>query len=211
MALRITTFASVVATLIFCSSTLFAGDAGSVMCELNVRERYEYYDINGKSIDDLRKQMNQNGTRWDDGHVYSGLTSWDINYVYDISSDSGGYGVKSASTKVDIIYRMPRMRPASADPEVTALWDEYLERLQRHEFGHKDLAVKTASEVNEIFATVPSFGSTDELAQEITRRTEERFRRLKQAQVEYDHETRHGETQGAILRGGNNQRLAATK
>ena len=211
MASRIITFASVVATLIFCSSTLFAGDGGSVMCELNVRERYEYYDIIGNNIDELQKQMNKNGTRWHDGIVYTGLTSWKIDYVYDITSKNGRYAVKSASTKVDIVYRMPRMRLAVPDLELTALWNGYQERLQHHEFGHKDLAVKAASEVNEILATMPSYGSADELAQEVTRRAEEKFKRLKQIQVAYDHETRHGETQGAVLPSGNAQRLAATR
>lgn len=211
MASRVVIFASVIATLVLCTSTLFAGDSGSVLCELNVRERYEHYDVIGNNINELQKQMNQNGTRWHDGIVYTGLTTWKIDYVYDITSKGGRYGVKSASTKVDIVYRMPRMRLAVADLELTALWNEYLERLQHHEFGHKDLAVKAASEVNEILATVPSYGSADELAQEVTRRTEEKFKKLKQVQVAYDHETRHGETQGAVLRLDNSQRLAASE
>lgn len=199
MASRMTVFAIVVTLLLFGSSSLFAGEAGSIMCDLSVKERYKFYDIDATSVDELRKQLKQNGTKGDDGKVYSGLTTWDIKYVYDIGNDNGRYWVKSARTKVDILYRLPRMPAAGRDPELASLWKKYTERLQHHEFGHKDLAVKTASEINEIFASLSSFSSADELAEEITRRTEEKFKRLKEIQVEYDHETCHGETQGAML------------
>lgn len=199
MALRVTVIAIVVTLLLSGASSLFAGDRGSIMCDLSVRERYKFYDIAATSVDELRKQLKENGTKGDDGRVYSGLTTWDIKYVYDIANDSGRYWVKSANTKVDILYRLPRMPAAGSDPELASLWKKYSERLQYHEFGHKDLAVKTASEINDIFASLSTFSSADELAEEITRRTEEKFKRLKEIQIEYDHETCHGETQGVML------------
>ncbi|HBA87255.1 MAG TPA: hypothetical protein DCZ75_04485 [Geobacter sp.] len=203
---RISTYGCIAFIVTLCSSSLFAGDFGSanlkqgVSCELRVKERYQFYNITGKTPDDLRKQMKQNGTKWNDGIVYSAQTTWDIHFSYDVSRENGRYGVKSANTRLEIIYYLPRMVATDADPELTLLWHDYLGCLQSHEFGHKDIAVKTATEINEILASIPSYQTEDELAQEITRRTEEKFKRLKDSQVEYDHETRHGETQGAILR-----------
>ena len=167
--------------------------------DLKVRERYQFYDISGKTPSELRNQIKQNGTKWNDGNVYSGLTTWDIKYRYDISHDNGRCFINSATTKVDILYRLPRLLSAGSDPELTVLWSNYLGHLTDHEFGHKDLAVKTASEINEMLASLGSFSSEDELEAEVRRRAGEKFKRLKEVQVEYDHETRHGETQGAIL------------
>jgi len=199
------------------ASCLFAGEVDSnsseetrpeVSCELKVRERYEFYDVEGKTLDELRKQMKKNGTKWTDGNVYSALTTWDIKYRYDIFNDNGRYSIKSVNTKVNIIYRLPRMTVAGTDPELTTLWNNYLARLQDHECGHKDIAVKAASEINEIFVSLAGFTSEDELEEQISLRTEEKFRQLKVLQIEYDDETRHGETQGAILPANDATRLA---
>ena len=173
--------------------------SGSTTCELKVREGYRYYALKGKSIDELRAQMEHGGTKWNDGKVYSAMTNWDIHYKYDVACRNGRYTVKSVDTSVDIHYFFPRLDSAACSPSLAAVWREYMTHLQRHEFGHKDLAVKAASEMNEMFATLPSFGTEEELATEVERRTKEKFRHLKEVQVEYDRDTRHGETQGATL------------
>ncbi|WP_239028061.1 DUF922 domain-containing protein [Geomonas subterranea] len=182
------------------SSPAFASDAAS--CELKVREGYRFYDISGRSLDDLVEQIRLNGTKWNDGKVYSAMTNWDIHYKYEVTCQNGRYSVKSAATRVDILYNMPRLNLATCAPELAGTWSEYLTHLQRHEFGHKELAVKAASEMNEMFGTLPSFSSEEDLAAEITRRTEEKFHNLKELQIGYDHDTRHGETQGAVLAAG---------
>lgn len=196
---RLTLLTGITAILILCASPLFAGTRGAPSCELTAKERYTYYEINGKDLDALRKEMNLRGTVGVDGRVYSALTSWDINFAYDIAQDSGGYRVKSANTTVDIEYRLPRVGAACADPELNLMWARYLEHLQQHEFGHKNLALQAASEINELLASLPAFPTADALAAEITRITDEKFKVLKEKQVEYDDETRHGETQGAVL------------
>ncbi|WP_136523693.1 DUF922 domain-containing protein [Geomonas ferrireducens] len=194
---RLTARAAIALLVLACSSNLFASEAPS--CELKVREGYRFYEISGNSLDQLREQINQKGTKWSDGKVYSALTNWDIHYKYRVTSNNGRYSVRSADTTVEICYYLPRLDADSCTPELASRWKDYLTHLQRHEYGHKDLAVQAASQVNEMFATLPSFGSEEELAAEITKRTEEKFRHLKEIQIDYDRDTRHGETQGAVL------------
>jgi predicted secreted Zn-dependent protease len=222
MALRYDIVATVTAIVITFSSPLQAGNAGypddtpkttaeassvfsglkkpEVSCDLKVKEKYRYYDVDGTDVIQLRKQMKQNGTKWNDGKVYAAVTSWDIRYSYDVSWEEGNCSVKSVRTDVEIVYQLPRRISLSPDPQLTALWDDYLVRLKEHEFGHKDLAVKTAGEINQILAALEGFSSRKELDREVDRRTEEKFRALKKQQVAYDDETHHGETQGAVLR-----------
>ena len=215
------TVAAVSLMIILCASSLLAGDMASleasprtvldkvselspqtrpeVQCELKVKEKYKYYDIDGADVGELRKKMNQAGTKWNDGKTYAAVTSWDIRYDYDVSYKDGRCSVKSVKTNVDIVYHLPRRVSSKLLPELTMLWDGYLTRLKEHEFGHKDIAVKTAAEINQILSSLGDFSSQSELDEEANRRAEEKFRRLKEAQVEYDVETRHGETQGAVL------------
>lgn len=221
MALRSYILATATVILMSCSSSLMAGDNSSlselskakvdassnwfkqkrpeVSCELKVREKYQYYDIDGTDVSQLRKQMKQNGTKWDDGKVYAAVTSWDIRYSYDVYYDDGRCSVKNVKTDVEIVYQLPRKTSLTRDPELTLLWDDYMVRLKEHEFGHKDLALKAAAEINQVLTALEGFNSRSELDKEAKRQTEAKLRRLKDAQVEYDHETRHGETQGAIL------------
>ena len=211
MSLHYVRLATVALILACCSSTLMAGETDAlrvrklmqkrpqVSSELKVKEKYQYYDVDGINVDELRRQMRTNGTKWDDGKVYAALTSWDIRYSWEVFYEDGKCFVKSVKTDVEITYSLPRRIPMNQDPTFTAMWDDYVMRLKEHEFGHKDIAVKTAGEINQVIASLEGFSSEWELEREAKRRASEKLRQLKTLQVAYDDETRHGETQGAIL------------
>lgn len=206
---------------ISCSSALFAADSGSLeksrvstveisstslkqsrpeaSCELKVKERYEYYDIDGSTVPELKKQMKHNGTRWGDGRTYAAVTTWDLHFDYDTTEDDGRCSVKSAQTRVDIVYHLPRWTPAASAASLAPEWGNYITHLKTHEFGHKDIAVKIAAEINEVLASLQNFRNQTALEREAKRLTDEKLRALNDLQVEYDARTRHGETQGAVF------------
>ncbi|MBJ6726969.1 DUF922 domain-containing protein [Geomesophilobacter sediminis] len=181
-------------------TNLFQPTPPAPACELNVKEHYDFYDINGTSVGDLRKQMRSNGTRWNDGRVYAALTTWDIHYNYDIFEHDGRCGVKSVATDVDIVYHFPRRITSLATPDVIGgVWSDYYEHLKVHEFGHKELAIKAAGEINETLASLDNFSSRTDLEREVKRLIDAKLKKLNDDQVEYDAETHHGATQGAVL------------
>jgi len=187
---------------VLCPTFAMAGSKSTgpdVSCELRVSERYQTYDIDGTTCDQLRCQMRNHGTKWGDGETYAAETTWDIHYNFDVAFEQGRCSVKSVKTDVDIIYHLPHRVAFNGDAELASRWDDYLDHLKRHEFGHKELAVKAAEEINEILSSLGSFDSQSALEREASRRTEEKFRSMAQAQVQYDDATRHGEKQGAIL------------
>lgn len=168
---------------------------------LKVKEHFNYYDIGGSSPAELRLQMRQNGTKWKDGRIYAALTTWDIRYKYDVVSENGRYVMKAVTTDISIEYIFPRkLRSTStASDALTVLWEKYMDCLIEHEIGHKDLAVKTAGEINETLESLGSFPSRSELDSEVGRQVQAKLKKLKEMQVEYDDHTRHGEKQGAVL------------
>lgn len=204
--------ATALVAIILSSSSLFAAQLSTVeisstskrqsrpevSCELKIKERYEYYDVVGSSIADLRRQIKQNGTRWNDGKTYAAVTSWDIKYGYDVVNEGGSCSVQSVKTDVEIVYHLPRMI-SSSGLDLTGLWNGYLAHVKLHEYGHKDIAVKAAGEINEALASLPKFKSEQELEKEASRVADEKLQRMTKAQVAYDADTRHGETQGAVL------------
>jgi len=215
------TLGTAAVTIVLWSSSLFAAEPASVRkpppslleisssstqqaspevsCELKIKERYEYYDVNGGSIGDLQKQIKENGTKWNDGKTYAAVTNWDIRYDYDVLNDNGRCSVKSAKTDVSIVYHLPRRIISPSSASLAPVWDDYMAHVKVHEFGHKDIAVKTAGEINEALASLGSFPSKKELEREAKRVVNEKLQQMKDAQVAYDARTRHGETQGAIL------------
>ena len=200
MALRVQIFVTFAVIVLFCPAFALAGGARpEVTCELKVNEKFELYDIDGKSADQLCQQMRTHGTKWHDGATYAAETTWDIHYDYDIFYEDGRCSVKSVKTAVEIVYHLPRMVTSAPGSALAVAWDRFMEHLKRHEFGHKDIAVKAAAQINGILASLGSFSDQDKLEQEAIRRTEEKFHDMEQVQIAYDHDTRHGETQGAVL------------
>ena len=166
---------------------------------VKVREKIEYYDIQGATPDELRAQMKRNGTTWNDGKVYAALTTWDIRYHYDITSSNGSYHLGSITTDVDIVFHLPRLVPTRTPQQLVVSWDTYLGNLKTHEFGHRDIAVGVGREIYRELSALgssPSRSSLDDAAQALVKG---RFQRLREAQIDYDQQTRHGKRQGAVL------------
>jgi predicted secreted Zn-dependent protease len=212
----------IIFVLLFSASPLLAGEANSYQhprdakysaddnsfrhkshgasCRLRIDENFEYYDIEGTTIAELKQQMRQGGTKWDDGKVYAALTTWDIRYNYEITEKAGTYSIKSVATDISVVFHLPNRIAVAAAPELLAgQWETYMENLMEHEYGHKDISVKAAAEINQTLASLESFSSKEKLDNEAKRLVAAKFKRLKELHIAYDEETRHGIMQGAIL------------
>jgi predicted secreted Zn-dependent protease len=166
---------------------------------VKVTEKFNLYEIDGSTPDELRAQMKRNGTTWNDGKVYAALTTWDIRYNYDIKSSNGRYYLDTIKTDVDIVFHLPRLVPQKASQELTASWNDYLTHLKTHEFGHRDIAIGIGQEIYQGLSSLGSATSRKELDDTANKLVRAKFQQLKQAQVDYDLETHHGKKQGAIL------------
>jgi predicted secreted Zn-dependent protease len=168
--------------------------------QVKVKETYQFYDIDGKTPDELRAQMKRNGTTWNDGKVYAALTTWDIRYHYDITHNNGRYQLSEIGTEVDIVFHLPKLVPSPGTPDHLSLsWNTYLENLKTHEVGHRDLAVSIGEEIYQALASLESSVDKRELDRCAQSLIKAKFKRLKQVQIDYDAETHHGIKQGAVL------------
>jgi len=169
--------------------------------KVKIRENFDYYEIDGKTSDELRAQMKQHGTAWNDGKVYAALTTWDIRYHYDIDSAGGRYALSAVSTDVDIVFHLPKLITSAKTPEqLVSSWDSYFRNLKTHEFGHRDIAVAICREICQALNSLGSSSSKSELDHEAQDLIKAKFQKLRETQIQYDLETRHGKNQGAVLR-----------
>lgn len=165
-----------------------------------ITEEHEYYDVSGATPQEIRRQMTKNGTKWDDGETYDSVTTWDIKYRYDTSREGNGCYVTSAKTKIGIVFRFPRFTPQADTPDsIRNRWNSYMNNLQAHEMGHRNLAVDAAHEISESLSAMGGFSSCREADKAVAAVAEEKLSRMKKAQIDYDATTRHGATQGAVF------------
>lgn len=165
-----------------------------------VTEKYQYYEIRGNEENQLRRQMSQNGTKWNDGKTYDALTTWDISWDYQYDARDNMVYVDGFRTTVDIVFRYPKwVKTEEAPTDLVGKWDHYMKNLIEHENGHRDLAVTLAKEVNEAIAQLGPARSKKELDRVIKDTARAKMAELKTIQVAYDDDTGHGRTQGAVF------------
>jgi predicted secreted Zn-dependent protease len=212
----------IIFVLLFCASPLLAADVNisnnlqitknyadddsfrqkrhEVPRTLRINENYDFYDIEGTIFAELKQQMRQKGTKWNDGKIYAALTTWDIRYKYEITEESGNCRIRSVVTDISAVYHLPNWTAvAAAAPELAGKWETYMKHLMEHEYGHKDISVKVAAEINQALAGLGSFSSKEELEKEAKRLVKAKLTRLRELQIAYDEETDHGLKQGVLL------------
>lgn len=164
-----------------------------------VTEKYEYYDIMGQTETDLRRQMSQNGIKWDDGKTYDALTTWNVKWNYGYDSAATGCVAQSFNATVDITFRYPRwIRGNDLVEPLATKWDTYMSNLILHENGHRDMAVQQTADfvraVSELAAQ-----SCAELDRQIESLGRDSMAKLNSDERDYDATTIHGTTQGAVF------------
>ena len=173
-----------------------AGTPDSVI----VGQKYEYYDVYGNTADQIRNQMNANGTRWDDGQTYDSVTSWNLKWTYDYSCSNHSCRAGSFKTMVDITFRFPKwIQSSDTSPDLAQQWNTYMKNLVVHENGHRDMAVEAAHQLSRDALNLPPAASPEDLDREIQQMTATEMAKLNADEKEYDVTTVHGTTQGAVF------------
>jgi predicted secreted Zn-dependent protease len=167
---------------------------GVVGAEPIVTENTVHYDVRALSVAELHAQRQKLGPQ-----QYFGNTQWRVHYDYRNGSDGRTCYVTSAQVTVGITYTMPRWaNKLQATGALRDKWDKFYQRLQFHETGHKDIAVKNARlmEMGLLNLRAPSCRSLDARCKEVC---DAFLDQTKKESVEYDRKTDHGRSQGAFL------------
>ena len=173
----------------------------SVYDNPHVAEVFDYYDINGTSEIELRRQMEVNGYLWEDGIRYAGMTFCNIRWMTYTRMNEELCVVDKVDVYADIKFRMPRWSNSySAPPDVQSWWTSYYDGLLKHENGHRDLGVETAREIQRKIADVPPQKTCKELFETADNAGKLALERNKQLNRDYDALTKHGLDQEAAYR-----------
>ena len=150
---------------------------------------FDYYDIEGQTVDELRDQMNTHGVVWTNGNTYDAFTAWHVKWNF-----------RSVDTTLNVELRLPRWKNYVDGPaDLRKKWNVYMRLLRKHENGHKDIAIKAATEIEKSIAELEPAATCEELADTANELGRRILSKHADKEKEYDAQTNFGETQGAVF------------
>lgn len=159
-----------------------------------------WYDINGQTALDMRRQLNQRGPADSDGRHHDAYTEWYVTWRFPFATSEAGCSTGPVSTDIRINVSLPRwLEPVEADQALVAQWRQYLSSLLEHERGHRETGLRAANEISELLPALdpqPTCAEAEAVANELAHSVLNKYRRV---DLQYDDETRHGATQGAVF------------
>ena len=169
---------------------------------LSVEEHVDTYAVDGTDAQELGAQLDRLGP-FDPvlrRHV-AAKTKDDIHWSFKTKPMAGGCAVDAAQVAVSVRQDFPEWQtPEGAGTALAAEWRRFMAALKAHEDGHKEIALKTALAILEALKGLSPQPDCRAVDQAAAVSAEAWFAREKQQNLDYDKETRHGATQGAVFR-----------
>ena len=166
-----------------------------------IDEQYTTYNIEGANSAELRKQMNQLGPTVNGQH-FDARVHWYISWHYSWSknpNDEHCY-VGQVDVKAQIIHIMPKWtNQESASSNIQDKWTHYLDNLSTHEEGHANNGKQAATEIETALLQTPEMDNCTLLQNALDSTANAIIKTHNQWDVDYDANTQHGKTQGAVF------------
>lgn len=158
-------------------------------------DRVEYYEIEGATPDELRREMDRRGPLDDQGRRRDAFARWRISWSWPLKS-SGKPDFAGAISQFEGVMTLPRWRGREdASAELVKRWDDFMAAVRRHEEGHLGPARQAAPQVAEAIR-IAAGQNPDLTIREAHRIAEAVVSSIRAYDREYDERTRHGQTEG---------------
>lgn len=163
-------------------------------------ERREYYRVDGRKVDTLKRQLDAALSRKGLGGEGVGRTVQHLSSRYEFEPTPAGCRFKDLAVSLDVTIHLPRWEPKGGKPKGLAeRWERMLDALTRHEEGHRDIAVDTARRLLADLRALPETLDCQGLAREAQKAFFQARLRHSIRDGAYERRTEHGIAQGARL------------
>ena len=160
----------------------------------------EFYTIKGSTLIEIQKAIENHGPTLETDQ--EGVANCKTGYEWSL-------GVKSSKTecqvtgvpfKVHTVCSYPKWeQPAGVDQSVVNSWNYFMDKVRLHENGHADIGKKLGQQLYEQIKKLPSAPTCDEIKKSGEKLMADTIAQDNQENKQYDIDTVHGETQGAVL------------
>ena len=170
--------------------------------KLTAKRDVQYYDIRGRTPNDLRKAMDAQGPMNPVGKKrFDARADWTLQWTYKwdgkLAKQAGLYRLSEWTVDVKSTIILPRwVELDEANPLEQRRWQVYSARLKLHENGHAKLAERAGDAVNRAFANIKVYPSSKKLKEAVRLKAQEILKLHRAMELEYDQKTDHGKKQG---------------
>lgn len=166
-----------------------------------VNEVVRYYDIQGSTEQELRRQLNTTRAAAGMEPEFDAYTKWTVNWKYKSSLTESSASISDAQVTVRVETVLPRwVNSSAAPPDLKEKWGRYITRLKEHEQGHRDTGVRAAQLIRDaLLKTSISRPDSARLRNRVDGITTDIVRKCRRLDTSYDALTQHGVTQGAVF------------
>lgn len=156
---------------------------------LMANETMSPYFVSGNSAGQIRQSIDQ--SRDTD---YDAFTDWYVSWQF---ADCNGGGLV---VSVELTYTYPEWTaPATASIDLVDSWDSYMKALFCHEYGHAKHGIDCANEVYTALAALDSDGNCNEQQAKAEAAFDAILDKYNELDIQYDDDTSHGATMGAVF------------
>ena len=159
-----------------------------------------YYDISARTGTQLVHEMEAKGPVGPDGKRYPAYTRWHVAWDYQYRSGPGACKITDFTAKLEGTMTLPRWIDSESAPKsLVRSWQAMVAALRIHENGHYAHGIEAAREIGALPDSIRPAADCATLEKQINGRAQAIMDKYAALDAEYDRETRHGQTQGAIL------------
>jgi predicted secreted Zn-dependent protease len=158
-----------------------------------------WYDVEADTATELRETLDAKGPEDAAGQRHDAYTAWYVTWRFPFAQTEEGCSTGPVTTAVRVDVKLPRWRAPVGDGPLISKWKRYLESLREHESGHRETGFNAATEINEVLPQLPPKPTCEEAEAEANVVARQVLERHRQRDAEYDLETQHGATQGAVF------------
>lgn len=166
------------------------------VAEVTETLNYKTYTAEHKAGTSLLETLNATSPIRQDGKVFHGHTSWNVQWRYRWNEGPNGRcALTENKTTVSAEITLPLL--VSSDAKAKLEFSSYSESLLRHELGHLEIAQAVAKRIDERILSLPPMNSCALLEQTANQLGQRLLEEAGQEERNYDLTTGHGRTQGA--------------
>lgn len=169
---------------------------------LDIKITEEYYPITGTTVRELYDFLINKGPTLETGHKGVANCQMGYEWIPHVSSNKklGVCRMDNVELQGKIICTYPKWNsPTSATQQDINKWNAFLEKVRFHEQGHIDVAKKSLNSFYAQLQEISTKPTCDEIREEVIRMGHEMIEKANKEDLDYDLQTQHGETQGAVL------------
>lgn len=173
----------------------------SAAADVLEKEYFNHYFVTPEDGKSLRQSLNDASPIVRNGQTFYGKTEWSVlpNFRY---KDYGSLCVvKEVEVQLNIKFILPKLHYTETPPDALIVkFEQFYNALYLHEQGHKALGVRAANVIEAELKSLTPYGNCNELKSGVQTKIQQILEEYKALNRQYDIDTNHGMTQGAVIK-----------